>query len=77
MFPTTPSGRSHTVITESNGAFEIRSVREGGYKIHATRRRSSGDNPFMENLDLKDTQREINVRNGQALGGQEFRLKDH
>ena len=31
----------------------------------------------MENLDLKDTQREINVRNGQTLGGQEFRLKDH
>lgn len=77
MFPTTPSGRTHTVITEANGSFEVRSVREGGYKIHATRRRNAGDNPFMENLDLKDTQREVNVRNGQTLGGQEFRLKDH
>lgn len=77
LFPTSPMGRAHTVVTNGDGSFAVKSVREGTYKMHATRRRTAGDNVFTENLDLKDTQREITVRNGQDLGGQEFRLKEH
>lgn len=76
MFPTTRSGRTHTVQTGANGAFTIGGVREGTYKIHATRPRTTQDNPFMENLDMKETQRDISVQNGQTLSGQEFRLVD-
>ena len=57
-----PSGRA-TVITEGNGCSRSGASARAATRS-ATRRRSSGDNPFMENLDLKDTQREINVRNG-------------
>ena len=44
--------------------------------MHAIRPRSASDNPFVSNIDQKQTQREITVKNGQELTGQELRLTD-
>ena len=76
VYSQTAGGRNHTAQTSSDGTFEIRNVRGGMYKIHATRPRSASDNPFVGNIDQKATQREITVKNGQELTGQEFRLSD-
>lgn len=76
LFPQTQEGRPHTVQTDKSGAFSIKNVRAGRYKIHAERAHSSNENPFIRNIDMKDTQREITVQEAQTVTGEEFRLSD-
>lgn len=76
VYRQTAGGRNHTAQTGPDGTFAIRNVRGGVYMMHAIRPRSASDNPFVSNIDQKQTQREITVKNGQELTGQELRLTD-
>ncbi|QDV06419.1 Cna protein B-type domain protein [Planctomycetes bacterium Poly30] len=76
MFPTTPNAKTYTAQTNKNGEYRIKNVRQGSYKVHATRPRTAADNPFQENIDLKNTQRTVTVQNGSNLAGQDFKLTD-
>ncbi|MFT6831720.1 MAG: protocatechuate 3,4-dioxygenase beta subunit [Planctomycetota bacterium] len=76
MFPTTQNAKTYTAQTNKNGEYRIKNIRQGSYKIHATRPRTAADNPFQENIDLKNTQRSMTVQNGSELVGEDFKLSD-
>ncbi|MEM8710776.1 MAG: carboxypeptidase-like regulatory domain-containing protein, partial [Planctomycetota bacterium] len=76
MFPTTQNARTYNAQTNKNGEYRVRNIRQGTYKIHATRPKTAADNPFQENIDLKATQRTLTLQNGSTLAGQDFKLTD-
>ncbi len=76
MFPTTQNARTYNAQTNKNGEYRIKNIRQGSYKIHATRPRTAADNPFQENIDLKNTQRTLTVQDGSNLVGEDFKLSD-
>ena len=76
MFPTTQNARTYNAQTNKNGEYRIKNIRQGSYKIHATRPRTAADNPFQENIDLKSTQRTLTVQDGSNLMGEDFKLSD-
>ncbi|MEM9802717.1 MAG: carboxypeptidase-like regulatory domain-containing protein [Planctomycetota bacterium] len=76
LSPTTAGGRAHTVQTNRDGEYSVDHVREGTYKLYATRPRTGNDNPFQENIDLRATQRSLTVQNGQSVTGQDIKLSD-
>ena len=76
MFPTNQNARSYNAQTNKNGEYRIKSIRQGSYKMHATRPRTAADNPFQENIDMKATQRTLTVQDGSSLVGEDFKLSD-
>jgi protocatechuate 3,4-dioxygenase beta subunit len=76
MFPTTQNARTYNAQTNKNGEYRIKNIRQGSYKIHATRPRTSADNPFQENIDLKSTQRTLTLQEGSTMAGEDFKLSD-
>ena len=76
MFPTTQNARPYNAQTNKNGEYRIKSIRQGSYKMHATRPRTAADNPFQENIDMKATQRTLTVQDGSSLVGEDFKLSD-
>lgn len=76
MFPTNQNARSYNAQTNKNGEYRIKNIRQGSYKMHATRPRTAADNPFQENIDMKATQRTLTVQDGSSLVGEDFKLSD-
>ncbi len=76
MFPTTQNARTYNAQTNKNGEYRIKNIRQGSYKIHATRPRTVADNPFQENIDLKSTQRTLTLQDGSNMVGEDFKLSD-
>lgn len=74
--PQSPGGSVRKAITDDKGKFRLSKVKEGRYTIFAVRPRSSAEGLFGEGIDQKRTQREIVVREGQTLTGEEFKLSD-
>lgn len=77
LYPNGADLRSYTAQTNKAGEYSVKNVGGGSYLIHATRPRTSTDNVFIGNIDLKNTQRPITVASGQKLVGEDFKISDN
>ena len=53
--------------TDAQGRFELRNAPAGEYKLAASRPRSGSDNPFITILDMKNSEIELSVVDGQTV----------